>query len=57
MTVNERLYVAGLFHEFDDAVNTKDRERVAAVLEKIYLPTDPEYIELLITVSKLAPQD
>ena len=37
MTVNERLYVAGLFDQFDKAVTDKDRDKVRAILIKVEL--------------------
>ncbi|MFC4701519.1 hypothetical protein ACFO4O_15260 [Glaciecola siphonariae] len=37
MTVNERLYVAGLFDQFDRAVSDKDRDKVREILIKVEL--------------------
>jgi hypothetical protein len=37
MTVNERLYAAGLMNEFDAALRAKDRARVISVLERVAL--------------------
>jgi hypothetical protein len=40
MTVNERLYEAGLTSEFDAAVHAKDRERIITVLMGVALSKD-----------------
>ncbi|MBD1386640.1 hypothetical protein IDJ75_15240 [Mucilaginibacter rigui] len=37
MTVNERLYVSGLWEKFDDAVAQKDIDLVIAILKKVEL--------------------
>ena len=37
MTVNERLYAAGLMDEFDAALRARDRARIIAVLERVAL--------------------
>ena len=37
MTVNERLFVAGLLHEFDEAVRGRDRDAMIAILMKVAL--------------------
>ncbi len=37
MTVNERLYLAGLTDEFDAAVAARDRHRISVILKKVYL--------------------
>ena len=37
MTVNERLYVAGLLDAFDEAVKRKDVDMLAEILSKVYL--------------------
>lgn len=37
MTVNERLYLAGLTDEFDAAVSARDQKRMSIVLEKVDL--------------------
>ncbi|MDO3624968.1 hypothetical protein [Mucilaginibacter sp. BT774] len=39
MTVNERLYVAGLMNEFDKAVDEKDIEKVISILKQVDLDT------------------
>ena len=46
MTVNERLYVSGLFDEFDKAVNERDENVLRAILEQVYLTS--ENIEAII---------
>jgi hypothetical protein len=38
MTVNERLYVSGLFNEFEKAVKDKDVTKVIRILEEAELP-------------------
>jgi len=37
MTVNERLYIAGLADEFDAAVSARDQKRMSVVLKKVDL--------------------
>ena len=37
MTVNERLYAAGLMDEFDAALRARDRARIIMVLERVAL--------------------
>lgn len=37
MTVNERLYLAGLTDEFDAAVSARDQKRMSVVLKKVDL--------------------
>lgn len=41
MTLNERLFDAALFDEFDAAVRARDRLRIIAVLEKVFVQ-DPQ---------------
>ena len=38
MTVNERLFVAGLLNKFDQAVGKRDIEGVIAILKAVELP-------------------
>jgi len=38
MTVNERLYVAGLLNAFDLAAKGRDRPRMVEILVSVYLP-------------------
>ena len=40
MTVNERLFVSGLFDEFDKAVNERDENAMRAILEQVYLTSE-----------------
>jgi hypothetical protein len=40
MTLNERLFEAGLIEEFEAAVRARDRERIVAVLVKVKLAPD-----------------
>jgi len=40
MTVNERLFEAGLMSEFDSAVRARDREHIIAVLMRVALSKD-----------------
>lgn len=37
MTVNERLYVAGLLDEFEEAVSDKNTEKSIRILKKVEL--------------------
>lgn len=37
MTVNERLYVAGMLTDYDKAVERKDVEAISEILRKVYL--------------------
>ncbi|HEX8887857.1 MAG TPA: hypothetical protein VF779_01690 [Pyrinomonadaceae bacterium] len=40
MTVNERLYVAGLFDEFDKAVAQRDVAELERILGSLYLGSE-----------------
>jgi hypothetical protein len=40
MTVNERLYVSGLFEEFETAIERKDVKRAVEILKKVELDDD-----------------
>lgn len=40
MTVNERLYVSGLLHDFDKAVANNDIEAATVILKKVELTDD-----------------
>jgi hypothetical protein len=40
MTVNERLYVAGVFYEFEAAVKKKDVEKAKDILRSVELNDD-----------------
>jgi hypothetical protein len=44
VTLNERLFVAGLLHEWDAAVQARDRNRMIELLRKVDLPNDAEPI-------------
>ncbi len=37
MTVNERLYLSGLTHQFDEAVHEKDLVKVISILKEVDL--------------------
>ena len=37
MTVNERLYLAGLLDEFDKAIDSKDEQKLRAICKAIFL--------------------
>jgi len=37
MTVNERLHLAGLIHDYDVAVGTRDIEAISTILKTVYL--------------------
>lgn len=41
MTVNERLFVAGLLDQFDDAAHARDRARMIALLSQVEV-ADPD---------------
>ncbi|HKU47963.1 MAG TPA: hypothetical protein VJQ58_13835 [Burkholderiales bacterium] len=44
MTVNERLFEAGLMEDFEAAVRARDRERVISVLTRVELsPEDAAF--------------
>lgn len=40
MTVNERLWVSGLFEEFESAIAKKDVKRVVEILKSVELGDD-----------------
>jgi hypothetical protein len=45
MTVNERLWAAGLMESFDQAVARKDRVELQNILKQVYVPSrDAEVI-------------
>jgi len=46
MTVNERLWLAGLMDDFDAAVAARDRLRVTAILQEVYL--DEKTVEAIL---------
>ena len=37
MTVNERLYLAGMIDAFDRALAVRDRDGLVAILQEVYL--------------------
>lgn len=47
MTVNERLWIAGLMDDFDSAVEKMDWDRLSEILKPVYL--DQESIDAIIT--------
>ena len=49
MTVNERLYILGLFEEFDAAVQAYDKSRIITVLKKAQL-TESQALESAETI-------
>ena len=50
MTVNERLYISGLMHEFDKDVKEKDIEKVKSILKEVDI-TDAESVNAIIKAS------
>lgn len=53
MTVNERLYHAGIIKEFDNAVKSRNVEKATELLEKVELSSDSiifilEELELIL---------
>ena len=40
MTVNERLYLAGLLNDFDKALEQKDKIMLKSILEKVYFSSE-----------------
>lgn len=40
MTVNERLYLAGLLDDFDKALKQKDKLELKSILEKVYFSSE-----------------
>ena len=42
MTVNERVHVAGLLHEFENAIDENDMEEAIRILKEVEL-TDGEF--------------
>jgi hypothetical protein len=46
MTVNERLYLAGLLDDFDKAAKQKNTAKLRSLLEKVHL--SPENIDAII---------
>ncbi|HKC62377.1 MAG TPA: hypothetical protein VKB86_02010 [Pyrinomonadaceae bacterium] len=46
MTVNERLFMAGLFDDFDKAIAERDIPKLESILRSVYL--SPENIRAII---------
>jgi len=46
MTVNERLYVSGLFKEYEEAVEQKNASRIKHILEQLEL-TDLSIMQII----------
>ena len=46
MTVNERLWVAGLLDDFDKAISQSDEEKFRSICERVFLSS--ENIKVLI---------
>jgi hypothetical protein len=46
MTVNERLYVAGLLDAFEDAIAQQNENELRSISEEVHL--SPENIEILV---------
>ena len=40
MTVNERLFVANLLSEFEDAAKNRDKDKMIEILQKVELPVE-----------------
>jgi hypothetical protein len=49
MTVNERLFVAGLLDQFDDAARRRDRQAMLAYLRRVAM-TDNQATETTDTI-------
>ncbi len=53
MTVNERLFAAGLLDDFDDAAAARDRAGLRSLLAAVHVP-DPD-IEAIVRVALNRP--
>lgn len=53
MSTNERLYVAGLLEAFDEAVSSKNSDRVSDILTQVFV--DNESITLTLRGLGLPP--
>ena len=53
MTVNERLYVAGLTNEFETCLKQKDFEKIKSILKKVELNED----SIIEIINSLALRD
>ncbi len=49
MTVNERLFVAGILDQFDDAARRRDRQAMLAYLRRVAM-TDSQAVETTDTI-------
>lgn len=49
MTVNERLFVAGILDQFDDAARRRDRQAMLAYLRRVAM-TDSQAVETTYTI-------
>jgi len=47
MTVNERLYVSGLIHQFDEAINEKNIEEIVRILKEVEITSDTNIAAIL----------
>ncbi len=52
MTVNERLYLSGLFDQFDKAVASKNIERIKEILKEVEL-SDSAILDFLTRLKLL----
>jgi hypothetical protein len=57
MTVNERLFAAGLLDEFDTAVNHKNRDKVVALLQQVELSYEQAELITKTIFSRLNQKD
>lgn len=48
MTVNERLFVAGLLDDFDDAVSRRDRAEMIRILESVEVPDAARTVDTVL---------
>lgn len=55
MTVNERLYVSGLMQKFDEAVESKNIEKVLDILKEVEITDKPTIILILKDLGLLEP--
>lgn len=46
MTVNERLFHAGLMSDFDESIKQQDKAKLVHILEKVFL--SQENIEVIV---------
>ncbi|WP_455244450.1 hypothetical protein [Petrachloros mirabilis] len=48
MTVNERLFAAGLFDAFDDAVYKKDRDKMLELLQQVAVEKPEWSVDMIL---------